>query len=87
MSKIDNNYQNNNYYYQPRSQASAEMGWILATTASGLIYKALPSFSNPFLKQMPKEHANNHLYKDAFIKTIDLYIKICFLFLDLNSDN
>ena len=70
MSKIDSNYQNNNYYYQPKSQTSAEMGWILATTASGLIYKALPSFSNPFLKQMHKEHANNHIYEDVFYKAV-----------------
>jgi hypothetical protein len=48
------------------------MGYWLATAATALVYKALPSFSNPFLKQMPKEHANNHLYKDAFIKSINL---------------
>ncbi len=59
------------YYYQPRSSEMAELGWVLATTASGLVYKLLPSFSNPFLKQMPKEHARNHLYKDVFQKAFD----------------
>ena len=74
MTKIDNNYYkpNNGYYYQPRSRESAELGWVLATVASGLVYKALPSFSNPFLRQMTKEHANNHVYKDAFLKSIEL---------------
>ena len=85
MSRIDNNYYNQGvyyypqnqdsqnstgYYYKPRSQGSAELGWILATAASGLIYKALPSFSNPFLKQMTKEHANNHIYEDVFKKAV-----------------
>lgn len=73
MSKISNNYgiNNNNYYYEQRSDLEKELGWVLATTASGLIYKSLPSFSNPFLKQMSKEHANNHLYKDVFIKAVE----------------
>lgn len=72
MSRIGNNYQvPNNYYYEPKSQASADIGWLLATTASGLIYKALPSFSNPFLKQMTKEHGNNHIYKDVFKKAVE----------------
>lgn len=70
MSVIDNYYQNSNYYYEPKSQASADIGWILATTASGLIYKALPSFSNPFLKQITKEHGNNHIYEDIFYKAV-----------------
>ena len=46
------------------------MGWLLATATSGLMYKALPSFSNPFLKQMTKEHKNNHIYEDAFYKAV-----------------
>lgn len=85
MSRIDNNYyrqggyyypknqdsgSDKGYYYKPRSQESAELGWVLATVASGLVYKLLPSFSNPFLKQMGKEHANNHLYKDTYIKAV-----------------
>ena len=73
MSRIDGNYTpQSNYYYAPQSQDAAELGWILATAASGLIYKALPSFSNPFLKQMTKEHANNNIYKDAFIKSVNI---------------
>jgi hypothetical protein len=70
VTRIDNNYDYSGYR-QP-SRESAEMGYWLASAATALVYKALPSFSNPFLKQMPKEHANNHLYKDAFIKSIDL---------------
>ena len=86
MSRIDNNYyrqggyyypknqdseNSKGYYYKPRSQESAEIGWVLASVASGLVYKLLPSFSNPFLKQMGKEHANNYLYKDTFIKAVN----------------
>lgn len=60
-----------NEYYVQRSKEEAEAGYILAGLASALIYKALPSFSNPFLKQMSKEHANNHLYKDVFLKSVE----------------
>ena len=70
-SQEENNMPSKRYYYQPRSAESAEMGWLLASAASGLIYKLLPSFSNPFLKQMPKEHVRNHLYKDVFQKAFD----------------
>ena len=69
--------QNNRYYtyngeeYRRRSEGEEVLGYILATAASGLVIKALPSFSNPFLKQMKQEHGNNHLYKDAFFKSIE----------------
>lgn len=69
MSRIDNSY--DNLIYQPRSQSEAEIGYILASTASALAYKALPSFSNPFKKQMTREWNNNHLYKDVFINSIN----------------
>ena len=72
MPRIDSNYPNtSDYYYVPRSKESAELGALVATAATGLIYKALPSFSNPFLKQMKKEHANNHIYRDVFIKAVE----------------
>lgn len=85
MTKINSNYnasvhyyqqsEENNplkrYYYQQRSAESAELGWLLASVATGLIYKTLPSFSNPFLKQMTKEHGRNHLYKDVFQKAFN----------------
>lgn len=58
-------------YYKRRSAQAAEIGYVLAGLGSALVYKALPSFSKPFLKQMPKEHANNHLYKDIFEKAIE----------------
>ena len=69
--------QNNRYYtyngeeYKRRSDGEEALGYLLATAASGLVVKALPSFSNPFLKQMKKEHGNNHLYKDAFFKSFE----------------
>lgn len=57
-------------YVEPRGREYSDVGLLLAMTASGLVYKALPSFSNPFLKQMKTEHVNNHLYKDVFLKSI-----------------
>ncbi len=72
MVRIDGQNPQNNYYYERKSSQSAEIGYWIATAATGLLYKALPSFSNPFLKQVVKEHANNNLYKDAFIKSIEL---------------
>ena len=56
--------------YRQRTQAEAEIGFWAASLATAAIYKALPSFSNPFLNQMAKEHANNHLYRDVFERAI-----------------
>ena len=56
--------------YRQRTQAEAEIGFWAASIATGLLYKALPSFSNPFLNQMGKEHSNNYLYKDVFEKSV-----------------
>lgn len=68
MNRI-NNY--DNYDYIRPSQSSIEAGYLLASIASGVVMAALPSFSKPFMKQMPKEHYRNHLYKDAFEKSIE----------------
>ena len=65
-------YDYNGNTYAKRSEAQAYLGFITASAASALLYKALPSFSNPFLKQISKEHANNHLYKDVFQKAVEL---------------
>ena len=76
MTRIENynyynNYENpNNYYYKQRNPLLAEVGLVAATLATGLVYKALPSFSNPFIKQITKEHQNNDIYKDIFQKAI-----------------
>ena len=70
FNDVNNNSQN--YYYQKRDPLASEAGLIIASAATGLIYKALPSFSNPFLKQMVREHGNNHIYKDVFKKAMDL---------------
>ena len=71
MVKSVNNY-NNGYVYKPRSQADAEVGFWLASAASGGIMATLPLFSKPFVNQMKKEHANNHNYKDIFYKALDV---------------
>ncbi len=72
MPQVNNNYNNQNYYYKKPDPLASEAGLAVASVATGLIYKALPSFSNPFLKQMKIEHGNNHIYKDIFKKSIDL---------------
>lgn len=59
----------NGSYYIPRTKEDAEKGFWIASAASGAIMSTLPLFSKPFLKQMKNEHANNHQYSDAFIKS------------------
>ena len=68
----NNTYVYNGNEYRRRSQGEAEVGFWIASLAAAGIRAMLPSFSKPFLKQMPKEHANNHLYKDVFEKTINM---------------
>ena len=75
MTSINSNYNypnNNGYTYEPRSQGDAEIGFVLASIASAAVMGALPYFSKPFAKQMKAEHSNNHLYQDAFFKSINL---------------
>ena len=67
----NNTYRYNGNTYRKRSGNEAELGFILASAASALIYKALPSFSNPFLKQLEREHENNHFYKQAFFDSFE----------------
>ena len=67
----NNNEETRNYYYKRKNPALAEVGWLAASLATGLIYKLLPSFSNPFLKQMTKEHSKNHIYSDVFQKAYE----------------
>lgn len=71
-NRIDNVYSYNGSVYERRSNFDAQAGFILATAASALLYKLLPSFSNPFLKQMKNEHSNNYLYRGAFIDAVNL---------------
>lgn len=72
VGNIPNSYNYNGNTYVPRSKEEAEAAAAIAMAASALIYKALPPFSNPFLKQMSKEHGKNYIYKDSFIKAVDL---------------
>lgn len=59
-----------NTQYIPRSESSNISGYILATMASSAIMGTLPAFGRPFEKQLQREQLNNHLYKDAFEKSI-----------------
>ena len=71
VNKVSNTYYYNGNVYERRTHNEAKAAVVLAMLTTGLLYKALPSFSNPFLKQMNKEHANNGLYKDAFVKAVN----------------
>lgn len=71
MTHIQNSYGYEQPQYVRRSREEAQLGFLLATVASAAVMKALPPFSNPFLRQMTKEHASNHLYQDAFIKSLE----------------
>jgi hypothetical protein len=72
VNGVQNTYTYNGSEYRRRSENEARAGLIIASVASGVIMSVLPSFSNPFLKQMNKEHKNNNLYKDAFFKSVKM---------------
>ena len=64
------------YYYKgneyvPKSYASAEAGYWLATGASAAILSPLALTRKPLVKQVLKEQANNNLFKDKFIKAFE----------------
>ncbi len=73
MTRISNNmYNYDGYVYVPRSKDDATTGFILASLASSAIMGTLPLFNKPFIKQMKKEHLNNHLYRDSLFKSLDI---------------
>lgn len=61
-----NSYYRNQNEYIPKSQASAETGYVLAGVLSSAIMGTLPFFTKPFERQLMNEHQQNYLYKDAF---------------------
>ena len=67
-----NSYSYNGNQYVPRSSNDSLRGYILASLASGGVMGAImPLCSKPFSKQLIKEHTQNHLYKEAFKKSIE----------------
>lgn len=68
---VVNEPHNRRYVYVPSTQADAEKGFLVASTAASAIMGTMPLYSKPFTKQVLKEHARNHLYKDAFLKSIE----------------
>ena len=71
VRSVNNTYNYNGNTYVRRNEQNALIGFCLASAASAVLYKLLPSFSNPFIKQMSKEHANNYLYCDAFERAVE----------------
>lgn len=66
-----NSYSYNGNQYVPRSEGSGMSGFVLASMVSSAIMGTLPAFGRPFEKQLVKEQLQNHLYKDAFEKSVD----------------
>ena len=58
--------------YVKRSDKDRAEGYVLATTVSGAIMSGLMYAGKPFQKQLTKEHSNNHLYKDALMKALEI---------------
>ena len=66
----------NSFYYDgnqyiPKTQGDSTKGFILASIASSAIMGTLPICGKPFERQLSKEIPNNHLYKDAFLKSVE----------------
>lgn len=71
MTGVQNTFYYGDTEYRQRSQMSKEAGTVLAVASAALLAKALPSFSNPFLKQITIEHSRNNLYRDSFFKAVE----------------
>ena len=67
-----NSYNYDGNRYMQRSNSDAWTGYMLASALSGGLYKLSGYLNKPFEKQLLKEHANNHLYKDSFKTAFDL---------------
>ncbi len=67
-----NSYYYNGNEYIPKDANAGSTGFILASLASSAIMGTLPAFAKPFNKQLIKEHSQNHLYKDAFEKSLEV---------------
>ena len=71
VRSVNNTYNYNGNTYVRRNEKDALVGFYLASAASAVLFKLLPSFSNPFEKQMLREHANNYLYRDSFDRAVE----------------
>ena len=65
-------YYYNGNEYAPRSYASAEAGYWIASGASAAILSPLALARKPFIKQLISEQQNNHLFKDKFTKAFEI---------------
>ena len=64
-------YYDGNSYVQ-HTEADSLKGFLLGSAVSAAIMSPYPYFVRPFEKQLLKEHSQNHLYKDLFIKAYEL---------------
>lgn len=58
--------------YQKRTPIQEYQGLMLASAVSGAILSPLAYLGKPFLKNLKKEEVNNSLYKDCFIKALNI---------------
>ena len=65
-----NSYYYNGNQYIPAPPGASQNGFIAASIASAAIMGTMPLFSKPFNAQLEREHANNHLYRDSFLKAL-----------------
>ena len=66
-----NSYYYNGNQYTPRTYAEKETGYLIASAASAAILSPLAVIGKPFVNQLYKERANNHYYKDKFLKALE----------------
>ena len=67
-----NSYYYNGNQYIPSTSGDSNKGFLIASAASSAILGTLPLFGKPFERQLAKEHARNHLYKDAFLNSLQV---------------
>lgn len=69
---VSSTYYYNGNEYKPRSNWDLEKGFLLGSLASGVILGTLPLCGKPFMKQLKDAQLDNHLYKDAFEKSLKI---------------
>ena len=68
----------NSYYYSgnryiPRTEDDRQKGfWLGSAAYSAILGTTLRWAGRPFSKQLQKEHAQNHLYRDTFLKSLEV---------------
>lgn len=68
----------NSYYYSgnmyiPRTEEDRQKGFLIGSAVYGAILGSMLKYAGkPFANQLQKEQVNNHLYRDTFIKSLNV---------------